>query len=67
MMYESVSVTVYGNDPEKMEVKVPEFNIVELKRMDGSVSELLAVELRCYMDAKPVMQRACELARIEAK
>lgn len=54
--YESVSVTVLRNDPEKMEVKVPEFNIVELERMDGGISELQAVELRSYIDAKPVMQ-----------
>jgi hypothetical protein len=50
-----------------MEVKVPEFNIVELELMDGGISELQAVELRSYVNAKPVMQRISELARMEAK
>lgn len=67
VMYESVSVTVLRNDPEKVEVKVPEFNIIELEPMDSSVSDLRAVELRCYMDAKPVMQRISELAARESK
>ena len=67
VMYESVSVTTFSNDPEKKEVKVPEFNIVELEPMDGGAEGLIAVELRCYMDAKPIMQRVSELGGMEAK
>lgn len=66
-MYESVSVTVLRNDPEKMEVKVPEPNIVELERTGGGISELQAVELRSCIDAKPDMQCISELAKREAK
>jgi hypothetical protein len=67
VMYESVSVTAFSNDVEKKEVKVPEFNIVELEPMDGGVEGLIAVELRCYMDAKPIMQRVSELGGMEVK
>jgi hypothetical protein len=67
VMYESISVTTFSNDAEKMEVKVPEFNIVELEPIDGGVEGLIAVELRCYMDAKPIMQRVSELGGMEVK
>ena len=64
-MYESTSVTVFKDDPEQAPVKVQEFNIVELEATAsqfGSESpQYMAVELRTFMDAKSVQERATKL------
>lgn len=57
LMYESMSVAVHKNDPEKVEVKVPEFNIIELVPMKKDFEGLVAVELRSYIRTKPIVQR----------
>jgi hypothetical protein len=64
VMYESVSVTVFRNDTEKVEVKVPEFNIIELEPLQNGSNVLVAVELRSYLETKPIMQRVSELGEI---
>ncbi|OJD13045.1 hypothetical protein AJ78_06460 [Emergomyces pasteurianus Ep9510] len=73
VMYESVSVTVFKSDPERKEVRVPEFNVIELEPVDGNsggdgergFEGLWAVELRCWMDSSPVTTRAKEIAAME--
>ena len=61
VMYESTSLSVFKEDPEAVEVRVSEFNIVELIESkdvaDGSVS-LKATQLRSFLDGSPVTERA---------
>lgn len=60
VMYESTSVTTFKEDPESAEVKVMEFNIVELvpSKDDGSKSDVFkACELRTFLDGSPVSAR----------
>jgi hypothetical protein len=65
VMYESSSITVFKHDPDQLEVKVGEFNIVELERSSGEAEggqqDFVAVELRTYMDAGPVKERAATI------
>jgi hypothetical protein len=56
VLYESTSTTVFKNDEEGQEIKVKEFNIIELEKGDNDA--LAAVELRTYMDPSPVSARA---------
>lgn len=61
VMYESTSVTVFRDDPEQLSVEVAEFNIVELEirgsQAGSGPPQYKAVELRTFMDAKPVHDR----------
>jgi hypothetical protein len=66
VMYESISVTVFKNDPEQMEVAVKEFNIIELEESD-SATGLQAVELRTYMDKQPVMDRLAMIQKLNTE
>jgi hypothetical protein len=64
VMYESSSITVFKHDPEKLEISVREFNIVELERSKeagGDEQGFVAVELRSYMDAGPIKERAATI------
>lgn len=59
-MYESTSVTIFKEDPESAEVKVREFNIVELvssKDNGGESNVFKACELRTFLDGSPVSAR----------
>lgn len=61
LMYEGTSSTVFKEDPEGLEVKVAEFNIVELVpvgQAEGGLAGFRAAELRTFMDAAPVTERA---------
>ena len=60
VMYESISVAVHKNDPEKVEVKVPEFNIIELVPTEKGFEGLVAVELRSYIGTNPDVHRVSE-------
>ena len=66
-MFEATSVTVFKNDPDQFEVKVKEFNILELvpaSRPSSSAEQqergLFASEVRTYMDARPAGS-SCEI------
>ncbi len=61
VMYESVSVTVFESDPEKTEIKVPEFNVIESEPVENGSEGVGAVELRSYLETKPITQRGSEL------
>ena len=58
-MFESTSFTVFKENNEGMEVRVKEFNVVELVMCD---SELKSLEVRTYMDPSPVSERAQAVA-----
>jgi hypothetical protein len=59
VMYESTSITVFKEDPEQFEVRVREFNVIELEVDEHGV--LKAVELRVFMDATPVQDHRSKL------
>ncbi|KAH3253139.1 hypothetical protein KXW57_000319 [Aspergillus fumigatus] len=69
----ATSGTVFRNDPDEFEVQVREFNILELQRA-GSQSNgdgegkggFVAVEMRTFMDARPVQDQAARLQRESA-
>jgi hypothetical protein len=66
VMFEATSVTVFKNDPDQFEIKVKEFNILELVSSSSSSGQkdkegLLAREIRTYMDARPVQDQAARL------
>jgi hypothetical protein len=58
VMYESTSVTVFKEDKE--EVKVREFNIIELE--DQGEGSWKAMELRTFMDTSPVRDKGKKIA-----
>ncbi|KAF7122365.1 hypothetical protein CNMCM5793_000390 [Aspergillus hiratsukae] len=73
VMFEATSGTVFRNDPDEFEVRVGEFNILELERSNSDGDEhgkggsgLVAVEMRTYMDARPVQDQAARLQRQSA-
>jgi hypothetical protein len=74
-MFEATSGTVFRNDPDEFEVRVREFNILELERAgsqpdsdgdDGGKGGFVTVEMRTYMDARPVQDQAARLQRESA-
>lgn len=56
VIYESMSVTVFKNDAEKEEVKVPELNIIEMEPVEKSCEGFGAVELKSHLGTKPITQ-----------
>lgn len=66
VMYESTSISTFKADPEAVQVKVAEFNIVELvPTTDPTTGEatLKAVQLRAFLDGAPVTSRAQLIAK----
>ena len=62
VMFEATSSTVFRDDPDQFAVKVKEFNILDIKKQDaGSGSEFQVVQMRTYLDARPVQDRAARL------
>jgi len=59
VMFEATSCTMFKGDTDEFKVKVREFNILDL---EGDVGELQVVEMRVFMDGKPVQARAQELS-----
>jgi hypothetical protein len=60
VMYETVSVTIFKDDPEEKAIEVSEFSTVELEPVDGregGFEGLAASVLKTFMDANPVMNR----------
>ncbi|ERF70626.1 hypothetical protein EPUS_02492 [Endocarpon pusillum Z07020] len=67
VMYESMSMAVHKNDLELVEVKVPEFNIIELVSMEKGFKGLVAVELRSYIGTNPIVQRVWRAASVSSE
>lgn len=65
LMYESTSVTVFKEDSEGVEVKIKEFNVIELaKSVDGKgLHGLQAIQLKAYLDGSPVADRAAAMMK----
>ncbi|KAK9482761.1 hypothetical protein V1527DRAFT_316580 [Lipomyces starkeyi] len=61
VLYESVSITKFKDDPQQLPVQVPEFNVIELEPSASDRGKFVAVELRSYLDPKPVIQRREQL------
>ncbi|KAJ5378159.1 uncharacterized protein N7496_005568 [Penicillium cataractarum] len=59
VMFEATSETVFKNDPDEFPVKLREFNILDLE--GGCVDDLQIVEMRVFMDARPVQAHAARL------
>jgi hypothetical protein len=66
VMYESASVTVFAEDKEGVQVRIREFNIIELAASsDGKgIHGLHAVQLRAYLDGSPVTERATAMMAV---
>ncbi|TQV99342.1 hypothetical protein V2A60_004816 [Cordyceps javanica] len=62
VMYESTSISTFRDDPEAVEVRVAEFNVVELVPVVADAAtgetELKALQLRAFLDGAPVTSRA---------
>lgn len=59
VMFEATSETVFTNEPDQFPIKVREFNILDLEgRCPG---DLQVVEMRIFMDTKPIQARAASL------
>ncbi|KAK9322168.1 hypothetical protein V1517DRAFT_374084 [Lipomyces orientalis] len=61
VLYESVSVTIFKDDPQQLPVEVPEFNIIELEPNASDHGKFVALELRSYLDPKPIVERRRQL------
>lgn len=59
VMFEATSSSVFKNDPDEFVVKVREFNILDLEGREQD--DLQVVEMRVFMDGKPVQARAQQL------
>lgn len=59
VMFEATSETVFTNEPDQFPIKVREFNILDL---EGRCPEdLQVVEMRIFLDTKPIQARAASL------
>lgn len=62
VMFEATSSTVFRDDPDQFAVKVKEFNILDIEKQDGA-GEFQIVQMRTYLDARPVQDRAARLQK----
>jgi hypothetical protein len=59
VMFKATSETVFKNDPDQLPVKLREFNILDLEGND--LDDLQIVEMRVFLDSRPVQARAARL------
>jgi hypothetical protein len=59
VMFEATSETVFKNDPDQFPVKLREFNILDLE--GNNTDDLQIVEMRVFLDSRPVQARAARL------
>ncbi|KAJ5691813.1 hypothetical protein N7462_001236 [Penicillium macrosclerotiorum] len=64
VMFEATSETVFKNDPDHFPVKTREFNILDLE--GANQDDLQVVEMRVFLDSKPVQARAASLSMASA-
>ncbi|KAK9386019.1 hypothetical protein V1515DRAFT_605853, partial [Lipomyces mesembrius] len=67
VLYESVSITKFKDDPQQVAVEVPEFSVIELESTESDPSKFVVVELRSYLDPKPVLLRRQQVQSRSAK
>ncbi|KAJ5771602.1 hypothetical protein N7520_002131 [Penicillium odoratum] len=63
VMFEATSETIFKDDPDQFSIKTCEFNILDL---EGTAENLQIVEMRMFLDAKPIQARAASLTRASA-
>lgn len=66
VMYESTSISTFKADPDAVEVRVAEFNVVELVPVADPATgktSLKALQLRAFLDGAPVTSRAQMIAK----
>lgn len=61
VMFEATSTTIFKNDPDRFEIKVKEFTVLELEVSLEDEKRLVAAEIRTYLDSRPVQDRAARL------
>lgn len=59
VMFEATSATTFTNEPDQFPIKVREFNILDLEGRDPD--DLQVVEMRIFLDTKPIQARAASL------
>lgn len=59
VMFEATSETVFKHDPDQFPVKLREFNILDLE--GKNLDDLQIVEMRVFLDSRPVQARAASL------
>jgi hypothetical protein len=59
VLYEATSETIRADDPDQFMVKIREFNVIDLEGKD--VDDLQVVQMRIFMDSRPVQARAAAL------
>ncbi|KAJ5577551.1 uncharacterized protein N7459_006515 [Penicillium hispanicum] len=64
VMFEATSETIFQNDPDQLPVRIREFNILDLEGRDEP--DLQVVEMRVFMDPKPVQSHAASLSMASA-
>ncbi|KAJ5130000.1 uncharacterized protein N7515_006039 [Penicillium bovifimosum] len=64
VMFEATSETIFKTDPDQFAVRVREFNILDLEGSEES--DLQIVEMRIYLDQRPIQAHAAALFGISA-
>ncbi|KAJ5949801.1 hypothetical protein N7454_001385 [Penicillium verhagenii] len=64
VMFEATSETVFKDDPDQFPIKVREFNILDLE--GNSDTNLQVIQMRIFLDAKPIQARAASLTKSSA-
>lgn len=59
VMFEATSATVFRQDPDQFPIQIREFNILDLEGQNES--DLQVVEMRVFLDSRPVQARAASL------
>lgn len=64
VMFEATSETIFKDDPDRFPVKIREFNILDLE--GASDADLRIIQMRMFLDAKPIQARAASLTKSSA-
>ncbi|KAJ6115420.1 hypothetical protein N7486_001198 [Penicillium sp. IBT 16267x] len=64
VMFEATSETIFKDDPDRFPIKTHEFNILDLS--GTSDTDLQIIQMRIFLDAKPIEARAASLTKSSA-